>query len=257
MVESMTRTPSDSGDQIWLAVARNINGTWVRSIELLDDYIAFNPDVAQADLSFLDGYLQYVGAPTQTISGLPWPDGTVVQVRGDGGDAPDQTVSGGAITLDAKYSNVFVGFAYQSRHRPMRIEAGAEGGTPQGQKKLIQGLRLRVYRSLGFQIGQDDGHLDDQPMREVDDAMGAPPPMIGARPPWWVGSGEQNPQVIASPHLLSGDYPKEGDPPLTFDGDWSTDASVLVVNASSQNTTILGFVPTMDTNSGDAPARAA
>jgi hypothetical protein len=68
-----------------------------------------------------------------TVSGLSHLEGKEVQIKADGGNHANKTVSGGSITLDSYYYEVTVGLAYESVIELLPKEDNAGTGTTQGQ----------------------------------------------------------------------------------------------------------------------------
>lgn len=128
------------------------------------------------------GYTTYVSGgearkAVSTISGLDHLEGETVQVLADGAAHPDRTVSSGAITLNGNYGEVHVGLGYTSLMVTLRLEGGSALGTAQGKIKRIYEVVVRIYNSLGFQIGRVD-QMDIVPFRDSSMAMDRPPSLF-------------------------------------------------------------------------------
>lgn len=99
-----------------------------------------------------------------TISGLNHLEGKTVDILVDGATHPQKVVSGGSITLDAPYGEVHVGLPYLPKLLTLRPEVQTAEGTSQGKIRRVINATVRIYESLGFQIGtdikQDDALFD-------------------------------------------------------------------------------------------------
>lgn len=99
----------------------------------------------------------------------------------------------------------------------MRLEAGDTQGTAQGQTKRIHEVTLRLFRTIGCQIGDSETNLDRIPFRSSADEMD---------------------QAL---DLFSGD--KE----LEFSGGFDTDGFIVVQQDQPLPMTILGIFPELIT----------
>lgn len=160
-VESIVSIPSPSGDQddLWMIVARYVNGAVRRYVEYLS---AFNADYDKvSDCYFVDGGKTIdLGAPGTSVTGLNHLEGQEVQLLVDGTPQPSKTVSGGAITLDNAGQVVHVGLGYKSQIKILRQEAGSANGTAQGKTKRTHKLSARFHQTVGVKVGNGfDGDL--------------------------------------------------------------------------------------------------
>lgn len=212
-VESVSVIPGDGADEVWLIVKRTIDGQVKRTIEIIGD--EFDADTEQADAFFVDSGLTYDGAPVTAISGAGHLEGETVQILVDGRVHPDQVVVSGQVTLDYAGSKVHLGLGSVARLKPVRLEAGGLLGTAQGQLKRIHEVTVRLYRSLGFKIGRDEDHLEQQPFGKSGDPMDAPAP------------------------LFSGDWP------VSFAGDWENEGNILIVQDQPLPLTVVALMPKM------------
>ena len=108
---------------------------------------------------------------TTAISGLSHLEGETVSILGNGAAQASKVVSSGAIVLDKASSIVHVGLGYTSELETQRIEDGSRDGTAQGKIKRIHEVILRLYRSLGIEVGRRDGTIDTIPFRNSSDPM--------------------------------------------------------------------------------------
>lgn len=78
---------------------------------------------------------------------------------GDGAVYPDTTVTGGGIAISNSCSVIHVGLSYTSELKTSRLEAGSLANSSQGLVKRVYKSIVRLWRSLGCQIG--DGTTND------------------------------------------------------------------------------------------------
>ena len=109
-----------------------------------------------------------------TLSGLGHLEGETVSILGDGAVHPDATVASGAVTLDRYVTTAHAGLGYASTLQTLRVDAGSAAGTSQGKIKRISELTVRLFRSVGLQVGRDADNLDLIPFRSSATAMDAP-----------------------------------------------------------------------------------
>lgn len=184
-VESVcvTVAPDGSRDEVWMVVKRTINGATVRYVEYMErpwespdeDGTGGDP---QANAFYVDAGLTYSGTPTTAVSGLSHLEGKTVQVLGDGSVQPNQTVTGGAITLSRAVSVAQVGLAAPCRLVTMRLEGGGGDGTSQGKIGRIDKLVVRFLDTALGRCGLFGGTLDDIATRSPSTPMGDPEPFI-------------------------------------------------------------------------------
>jgi hypothetical protein len=162
-------------DGVYTIVQRAVQGQTVEYIERL--HTRQFPTLA--DAFFVDAGLTYSGAAASTIGGLWHLEGKQVALLADGGVSPAQTVTGGAVALDAPASTVHVGLSYNADFQtlPLTLQAQAFG---QGMLKNINEVALRVDHSSGIKAGPDFEHLTPYAQRTQLDPYGATPsPVTG------------------------------------------------------------------------------
>ena len=217
--ESVEVLPTDDSEyQIWVIVKRTINGVTKRYVEYLH-----NLDFDETDdtsFNFLDSQLEYDGSAVTTITGLSHLEGETVSVLADGATHPDKTVSSGEITLDRSASKVKVGLPFTSLLQTMRIDAGAQNGTSQSKTKRIYEITLRLYETLGVEVGPDLNNMERIPFRSSADLMDS------------------------SVSVFTGD--KE----IEFRGNYETDGFIFVRQNQPLPLTILSLYPKLQTNDG-------
>lgn len=115
---------------------------------------------------------------TTAISGLSHLEGQSVDILANGAVQASKTVASGAITLDTAASIVHVGLGYSSIMETQRIDVASKLGTVQGKIKRIHEVVLRLYRSLGLEIGRVDGNIDTISFRDSSDPMDSAPALF-------------------------------------------------------------------------------
>ena len=219
MVESVAVIPTDDKEyQTYVIVKRTINGVTRRYVEYLNEL-----DFDQTDntsFNFLDSALSYSGAAVTTISGLDHLEGQVVSILADGATHPNKTVSSGSITLDRSSKNVKVGLAFTSLLQTMRLDAGSQNGTSQGKTKRIYDITVRMFETVGIEVGPNLNDMERIPFR-------------------------------TSANLMDiGIPPFTGDKEVEFRGNYETDGFIFVRQTQPLPFTILSLYPRLVTNDG-------
>lgn len=117
------------------------------------------------------------GVSVTSVSGLGHLEGEEVSILADGGVIffdDKKTVVSGSVSLENPYFVVAVGLPYESIVEPLPIDAGSATGTSQGKKKRIYQVGLKIYRTLGIEMGGDDDSLDKVQLRNQQTLMGLP-----------------------------------------------------------------------------------
>lgn len=174
-VESVAVIPSPDGTQeeLWVLVQRYIDGASVRYLEYLTPL--FEDIMAQEEAYFVDGGLSYLGAATDTFTGLDHLEGETLAVLADGAVHPDVTVASGSVTLDYTASQVHIGYPYESKGQMLRLEAGARDGTALGKTRRMHRMGILLHRTLGLEIGMGFDALDTVVFRTFADPDDSPP----------------------------------------------------------------------------------
>lgn len=163
--ESVATIPGSSFDETWVIVNRTINGATKRYIEYFHSGVWDTQD----EYIYLDCAYTYSGASTSTITGLDHLEGEEVYVVNSGAVEDTKTVTSGSITLDNAGTTVHVGLLYTSTLETLEPEAGNPAGSAQGMKKKWSNVRVKVYRSFGGKIQDQEidwfklGHIMDSP----------------------------------------------------------------------------------------------
>ena len=179
VVESVAAipTPGNTSDELWMVVARTIDGETRRYVEYMEQ--PFSLDESPQDKAFfVDSGLIYDGEPAQTFAGIGHLEGETISILADGAVHPDVTVSGGQITLTRPARRVQAGLTYLSQVRMLSPEAGGGPGPASGKTKRVSELVLEFFETLGARYGADESGLDVIPFRSGGDTMDSPPPIF-------------------------------------------------------------------------------
>jgi len=217
--ESVAALPTDDAEyQVWVIVKRTINSVTRRYVEYLNGFDFTETD--NTTFNFLDSQLNYNGSATTTITGLDHLEGQTVSILADGSTHPDKTVSSGSITLDRSSTKVKVGLPFTSLLQTMRLDAGAANGTSQAKTKRIYDISLRLYESVGVEVGPDLQNMERIPFRSSADSMDTAIPVF------------------------------TGDKEIEFRGNYETDGFIFVRQTQPLPLTVLSLYPNLVTNDG-------
>jgi len=217
--ESIATIPTDDKEyQSWVIVKRTINGVTRRYVEYINQFDFDQTD--NSNFNFLDSQLAYSGSATTTISGLDHLEGQTVSVLANGATHPDRTVSGGSITLARSSTKVKVGLKYTSLLQTMRLDAGSQNGTSQAKTKRIYNITVRLYESIGVEVGPNLDNMESIPFRS-----------------------SANPMDQAIPVFT-------GDKEVEFRGNYETDGFIYVRQTQPLPLTVLSLYPELITNDG-------
>ena len=217
--ESVATIPTDNSEyQTWVIVKRTINGATKRYIEYIHNLNFDETD--DTSFNFLDSQLSYDGSPVTTLSGLSHLEGQTVSILADGATHPDKVVSSGEITLNRSASKVKVGLGFTSLLQTMRLDAGSQNGTSQSKTKRIYEITIRLYESLGVEVGPDLNNMERIPFRSSANLMN------------------------------SGVGVFTGDKEVEFRGNYETDGFIFVRQDQPLPLTILSLYPKLQTNDG-------
>ena len=215
VVESIAPLPTDTGnDDLYLIVKRTINSVTKRYVEVLKPFDFGSVTTAAF---FVDSGLAYSGSAVTSLSGLYHLEGQSVAILANGATHPDETVSGGGITLDYSSTTAAVGFSYTSEMQTMRIESGSEDGTSQGKPKRIHAVTLRLFETVGIEVGNSSSEIDRIPFRDSSMLMDQGIPLF------------------------------TGDKEIEFPGGFDNDDRIYVRQSQVLPMTVLAFYPRMNT----------
>jgi hypothetical protein len=217
MCESIATIPTDDKEyQTWVIIKRTVNGVTRRYIEYINQFDFDETD--NTNFNFLDSQLAYSGSATTTITGLDHLEGQTVSVLADGSTHPDKTVSGGSITLSRSSTKVKVGLKYTSLLQTMRIDAGSQNGTSQAKTKRIYNITVRLYESVGVEVGPDLNNMEAIPFRSSATLMDKAIPVY------------------------------TGDKEIEFRGNYESDGFIFVRQTQPLPLTVLSLYPDLTTN---------
>lgn len=169
------------GDEVWCSIVRVINGVPTRYIERMDPaYRETLEEEIKTSWFYVDSGKTVYGVFANTPrSGFSHLNGKTVSILADGAVIPNQTVSGGNITLPVSASVVTVGLPYTSTLKPMPLDPGQlPDGSAQGRKFRVNRMVVRIYKSLGGEVEVEEGEWDPIYSRDTADLMGSSPPVF-------------------------------------------------------------------------------
>jgi len=161
-----------------------------------------------------------VSQVVNSVTGLEHLEGQSVSVLANGATHPEKTVASGAISLSRFVNKVKVGLAYTSLLQTMRIDAGSQNGTSQAKTKRIYNITVRLYESVGVEVGSDLNNMEAIPFRS-----------------------SANPMDQAIPVFT-------GDKEVEFRGNYETDGFIYVRQTQPLPLTVLSLYPELITNDG-------
>lgn len=144
--ESTASIPNGGGDEVWVSVARVINGVTERYIERFDEDLKTDCSLVMEDM-----------AGKMTWDGLDHLEGKEVAIKADGTYVGKQTVAGGEITIDRNAKRVEIGLSFTSTIIPLRPEMQAADGSAQGNNMNTSQVTLLMYETIG-------GKVDGKPL---------------------------------------------------------------------------------------------
>ncbi|WP_432735923.1 hypothetical protein [Maridesulfovibrio sp. FT414] len=174
---SLCSIPGPTQEEVWAVVERDVEGTTRTYVERMENQFAGE---SSRDAFFVDSGLTYDQELADTVfTGLDHLEGKTVSVLADGAVRPDVVVVNGSITLAAPARVVHAGLPFVSNMRTLRLEGGSmTGGTAQGSMKRIAHVTVRLFQSLGLQVGYDGDHLERAPFRTSADKVGGAPSLF-------------------------------------------------------------------------------
>ena len=122
--------------------------------------------------------------------------------------------------MERSSTKVKVGLAYTSLLQTMRLDAGSQDGTSQGKTKRIFDIAIRLFESIGVEVGPDLNNMERIPFRSSADPMD------------------------------SGLAVFTGDKEVEFRGNYETDGFIFVRQSQPLPLTILSLYPRLQTNDG-------
>ena len=169
VVESIATLPTDSGeDELYMIVKRTINSATKRYVEKLK---TFDFGSATTGAFFVDSGLSYSGSATTSLSGLYHLQGQTASVLGNGASHATKTVASGGITTDFSVTTAAVGLGFTSSMKTLRLESGSVDGTSQGKPKRIHAVTVRLFETVGVEVGTSSSSVERIPFRDSSMAM--------------------------------------------------------------------------------------
>ena len=139
--ESAASIPTDSGDQVWVVVRRNIGGANVRYIERVTNGVRVDSGVNGTS----------VGGAT-VWGGLAHLEGKMVDIVADGVVMQQQVVTGGQVTIPRKAFATSIGLNFKTRIKTLTPEAQGNTGSSQGNSMRIGEVTLRFLDTIGCKV---------------------------------------------------------------------------------------------------------
>ena len=215
VVESIATLPTDSGeDELFMIVKRTIDSVTKRYVEKLKPFDFGSVSTAA---HFVDSGLSYSGSSTSTLSGLYHLRGQTLNILANGSSHPTAVVSDGGETLNFAVTTAAVGYSFTSSMQTLRLEAGSVDGTSQGKPKRIHGITLRLFETVGLEVGNSAADVDRIPFRDSSMAMDAAVPLF------------------------------TGDKDIEFRGGFDEDDRIYIQQSQALPMTILAFYPRLNT----------
>ena len=169
VVESIATLPSDTGeDRLFMIVKRTINGQTKRYIEQMKP---FDFGGVTTNAHFVDSGLSYAGSAVNSLTGLHHLSGQTLEVLVNGASHPQSTVTNGGINLSFSATTAAVGYGFTSAMKTLRVESGSADGTSQGKPKRIHAISLRLFETVGIEVGNSPDNIDRIPFRDSSMAM--------------------------------------------------------------------------------------
>lgn len=217
VVEACACIEGDEQDDVYFIVKRTINSVTKRYVEKLVK--RWDGDAEEIEAAkFLDSHIVFTSADaTSTVTGLWHLEGQSVYALVDGNVQGPFTVASGGITLDVALigtdddadSQAIVGFAYVSDVVDLPLSMQTQSGAPQGKTKNVLDVVLKLNHTRGIKVG-DYADLLYRERNSLANRL----------------------TELKERHLENWNdpiTPYSGDTlPISIDGNWSLDASVIV-----------------------------
>lgn len=186
-------------NDVWLAVKRKINGTWVFSIERMiggeTPYDSVYRPYSNASIRYFSDcsvhrLSDYPFEEDYQFSGLDALNGktpvvTAFNSRGICRATCEEVISGESTLLtpyppnvDGELTAFFFGLPFTSVIRPSRIEAGSQIGSAQGAIKRITELHILFHKTLSAKVGRSTETLETLIFRDGTTPMGMSPDLF-------------------------------------------------------------------------------
>lgn len=172
-VLSVVSVPGATRDELWFVVERS----WGRTIEYMAEEFDGDED-NQEDAHYVDCGLVYSGSATDTVSGLPYPDGTPVAIYADGSGEEEATCESGTVTLPSgrTATTIHYGLPYSSRAKSLRILQGSANLI--ARKKNVSQIGIDLLYSGPVKVKGRGSSYEQAVLRKYSDLMDAPIPLF-------------------------------------------------------------------------------
>lgn len=174
---SVAIIPNGNEDQVWVATQRSTRYTATTTngyIKMIEYFKPFILPENQNDCFFVDCGLSYANTTSKAVrvTGLDHLKGISVSILGDGAVYPNTVVdTAGAVSISKSCNNIHIGLPYTTTIKTSRLEAGTLAQSTQGLVKRIYHSTVRMWRSLGCQIG-DGTTMDTVIFRTTQQSFG-------------------------------------------------------------------------------------
>jgi len=179
LIEDVAVLPNVEDDDVFMVVARTVNGATRRYVERL----AYDTQAQGGIHNYMaDSYVTRTLAASDTVTGLSHLEGAQVVVWAAGnavmdGDEPATfTVSAGQITLPEPVSGTVVaGLAYDWQWRSAKLAYGVRDGAPLSRRKTLRDVAPILYKThiRGIRAGQTFDAMDYLPLSVQGETLGA------------------------------------------------------------------------------------
>lgn len=216
-VESMVTIPGDGYHEVWAIVKRTVNGSDVRYVEMMEAFFTDSNATYKTNKGlnafFVDSGKTYNDVATTTITGAGHLEGKDIVALADGSIVTGLTVFGGQFVLPFEASVVHYGLSYTGLLQTMRFDAALANGTPQGKKKRIVKMNVRVYESGIFKYGKDESTTFKASAKATGFIAGA------------------------TPDLTTGDIE------VQYEGEYDKNGQLMIIQDTPVPTTMLAIIP--------------
>lgn len=156
------------GDEVKIA---DVTGMTQANTGVSKAWTVANRTANDFELSGIDstGWDEYVsGGTVQAVkktftTGIDHLEGETVDVLADGATHPQETVTGGSITLDRYANKVHIGLPAPCYVEPTKPHIDLRTGTSRSKRQRIDSVQLSLYKSYGAKVGPDINNL--KPMK--------------------------------------------------------------------------------------------
>ena len=152
LFESVASIPGSNEDEVWVVAGRTVDSNSVRYVE------QFQPQNWGSDAN--DMY--FVDSGVDDPNNLSHLEGETVALFADAIPRGTFTVSSGAITPGASYTNYTIGLPYTSVLETMPLVALQRFGSSYGRQTQILSLTMDVQDTLGMHVGPNAALAADQ-----------------------------------------------------------------------------------------------